>query len=132
MGHKGNDILYKKDDVFTVKIEDIGNDGEGIGKIEGYTLFVKDAVIGDVVRCKIMKAKKNYAYAKLEEIVVPSEVRVEPLCRYHRRCGGCQIQAMDYRAQLDYKQRKVKNDLVRIGGFAEEFVEQVMEPIVGM
>ena len=85
MGHKGNDILYKKDDVFTVKIEDIGNDGEGIGKIEGYTLFVKDAVIGDVVRCKIMKAKKNYAYAKLEEIVVPSEVRVEPLCRYHRR-----------------------------------------------
>lgn len=132
MGHKGNDILYKKDDVFTVKIEDIGNDGEGIGKAEGYTLFVKDAVIGDVVKCKIMKAKKNYAYAKLEEIVVPSEARVEPLCRYHRQCGGCQIQAMDYRAQLDYKQRKVKNDLVRIGGFTEEAIERVLEPIVGM
>lgn len=132
MGNQKNGIPGKKDDIFTVKIEDIGSDGEGIGKIEGYTLFIKDAVIGDVVRCKIMKAKKNYAYAKLEEIVVPSDVRVEPLCRYHRQCGGCQIQAMDYRAQLDYKQRKVKNSLIRIGGFEEELAERVMEPIVGM
>lgn len=132
MGHEKNDILYKKNDVFTVKIEDIGNGGEGIGRAGGYTLFVKDAVIGDVVRCKVMKAKKKYAYAKLEEIVVPSDVRVEPVCKYHRQCGGCQIQAMDYRAQLAYKEKKVKNDLVRIGGFAEELVEQVTEPVIGM
>ena len=132
MEYKKNDILHKKNDVFTIKIEDMGNDGEGIGKADGYTLFVKDAVIGDVVRCKIMKAKKNYAYAKLEEIVVPSDARVEPECKYHRQCGGCQIQAMDYREQLSYKQRKVKNDLMRIGGFEERLVERVMEPIVGM
>lgn len=106
MGHEKNDILYKKNDVFTVKIEDIGNGGEGIGRAGGYTLFVKDAVIGDVVRCKVMKAKKKYAYAKLEEIVVPSDVRVEPVCKYHRQCGGCQIQAMDYWAQLAYKEKK--------------------------
>ena len=123
---------YRKNDILTVKIEDIGNDGEGIGKADGYTLFVKDAVIGDTVRCKVMKAKKNYAYAKLEEILVPSPVRVEPLCKYHRQCGGCQIQAMDYPSQLAFKQRKVKNNLMRIGGFEEEAVERMMEPIVGM
>lgn len=123
---------YKKNDILTVKIEDIGNDGEGIGKVDGYTLFVKDAVIGDTVRCKIMKAKKNYAYAKLEEIVIASDIRVEPVCKYHRQCGGCQIQAMDYRAQLAFKEKKVKNNLVRIGGFEEALVERVMEPAVGM
>ena len=123
---------YKKNDILTVTIEDIGNDGEGIGKVDGYTLFVKDAVIGDAVRCKIMKAKKNYAYGKLEEILVPSDIRVTPLCKFHRQCGGCQIQAMAYEAQLSFKQKKVKNNLMRIGGFQEEFLEKVMEPIVGM
>lgn len=57
---------FKKNDYVTVTIEDIGNEGEGIGKIDGYTLFIKDAVIGDVVEAKIMKSKKNYAYAHLE------------------------------------------------------------------
>lgn len=123
---------YKKNDILTVTIEDIGNDGEGIGKVDGYTLFVKDAVIGDTVRCKIMKAKKNYAYGKLEEILIPSNLRVTPLCKFHRQCGGCQIQAMDYEAQLCFKQKKVKNNLMRLGGFDEEFLEKVMEPIVGM
>lgn len=123
---------YKKNDILTVTIEDIGNDGEGIGKVDGYTLFVKDAVIGDTVRCKIMKAKKNYAYGKLEEILVPSDMRVTPLCKFHRQCGGCQIQAMAYEAQLSFKQKKVKNNLMRIGGFQEGFLEKVMEPIVGM
>ncbi|HBA68220.1 MAG TPA: 23S rRNA (uracil(1939)-C(5))-methyltransferase RlmD [Lachnospiraceae bacterium] len=123
---------YKKNDILTVTIEDIGNDGEGIGKVNGYILFVKDAVIGDTVKCKIMKAKKSYAYAKLEKIIVPSDIRVEPECRFHRQCGGCQIQAMNYKAQLAYKQKKVKDSLIRIGGFEAELVESVMEPAVGM
>ena len=67
---------YAKNDILTVKIEDMGNDGEGIGKTDGYTLFVKDAVIGDTVGCRITKAKKNYAYARLERILEPSRVRV--------------------------------------------------------
>ncbi len=71
------DMKYKKDDLLTVEITDIGNDGEGIGKIDGYTLFIKDAVIGDVVSAKIMKAKKNYAYAHLEEVITPSADRLE-------------------------------------------------------
>ena len=68
----------KKNDIFTVQITDTGTEGEGIGKIAGFTLFVKDAVIGDTVQVKVMKAKKNYAYAKLEKVL--SFSRRAPLC----------------------------------------------------
>ena len=124
--------MFQKNDRVTVTIEDVGMDGEGIGKVDGFTLFIKDAVIGDVVEAKIMKAKKNYAYARLEKVVTPSPFRVEPLCEFARVCGGCQIQAVDYTEQLRFKERKVFHDLVRIGGFDKAYVESVMEPIVGM
>ncbi len=123
---------YKKNDLVQVEIEDIGHDGEGIGRVEGYTLFVKDAVIGDCVLAKIIKTKKNYGYARLEKVVTPSSFRVEPKCRFHRQCGGCQIQAMSYDRQLVFKQDKVRNNLLRIGGFTPEQIDGVMEPIVGM
>ena len=123
---------YKKNDVLTVTIDDIGNDGEGIGKVDGFALFVKDAVIGDTVLVKIMKAKKHYAYAKLEKVITPSPFRVEPKCSFHRQCGGCQIQAMSYERQLQFKQDKIKGNLLRIGKFEEALVERIMEPIVGM
>ena len=84
----------QKNDVVTVEIEDMGIGGEGIGKVDGYTLFIKDAIIGDVVEAKIMKAKKNYGYARLMNIILPSEYRAEPKCPVARQCGGCQIQAM--------------------------------------
>ena len=98
----------------------------------GYTLFVKDALIGDVVRARIVKAKKGYAYARLEEILTPSPDRVEAPCPYARQCGGCQLQALSYEKQLAFKDRKVKNNLIRIGGFSPEFVERIMEAPVGM
>ena len=123
---------YKKNDIITTVIEDIGVDGEGIGKIDGYTFFIKDAVIGDRVEAKVMKAKKNYAYAHLEKIIEKSDKRTEPVCPYHRQCGGCQIQTLDYKEQLIFKQNKVKNHLIRIGGFDETFIDNIMEPIVGM
>ncbi len=124
--------LYKKDDLLTVEITDIGNDGEGIGKIDGYTLFIKDAVIGDLVKAKIMKAKKNYAYAHLEEVITPSKDRVKPKCPIARQCGGCQIQNMSYESQLRFKQSKVRNNIVRLGGFDEKEIDSIMEPIIGM
>ncbi|WP_022767850.1 23S rRNA (uracil(1939)-C(5))-methyltransferase RlmD [Butyrivibrio sp. NC2007] len=125
-------FLYKKDDVLTVDIVDIGNDGEGIGKIDGYTLFIKDAVIGDKVSAKVMKAKKNYAYAHLEKVLEASSFRQEAKCPIARQCGGCQIQNMTYERQLEFKQNKVRNNIVRLGGFDEAFVDSVMEPIIGM
>ena len=123
---------YSKNDIVTVRIEDIGTEGEGIGKLEGFTLFVKDAVMGDVVEARLVKVKKNYAYARLEKVLTSSPLRVEPVCPYHKQCGGCQIQAMSYEAQLQFKENKVKNNLVRIGGFDQLFIESVMEPVVGM
>ncbi|MDE7321734.1 MAG: 23S rRNA (uracil(1939)-C(5))-methyltransferase RlmD [Lachnospiraceae bacterium] len=125
-------MKYEKDDIITLVIEDMGMDGEGIGKIHGFTFFVKDAVIGDEVEAKVMKVKKGYAYARLMNIVVPSPNRAEPKCRYHKQCGGCQIQALDYQEQLIFKEKKVRNNLLRIGGFSEELIDKVMEPIVGM
>lgn len=118
----------QKNDELILKIEDMGVDGAGIGKADGMTFFVKDAVIGDVVRAKVMKLKKTYGYARLMELQEASPDRVEPKCPYYRQCGGCQIQALSYEKQLEFKERKVRNNLERIGGFTEI----PMEPIVGM
>lgn len=121
-----------KNEIVTVTIEDIGVNGEGIGKVNGYTLFIKDAVIGDVAEVKLMKAKKNYGYARLMKILIPSKDRVEARCACARRCGGCQIQEMSYERQLAFKQKKVRGNLERIGGFSSEVLDAVTEPIVGM
>lgn len=125
-------MTYEKNQVLQVEITDMGTEGEGIGKIDGYTLFIKDAVIGDTVEAKIMKAKKNYAYAKLEKVITPSLFRVEPKCAFAKSCGGCQLQAMSYEKQLEFKHNKVKNNLIRIGGFDTSFLEGIMEEPVGM
>lgn len=125
-------MSYQKNQMVTIEIEDIGADGEGIGKIDGFPLFVKDAVPGDLVEVKIVKAKKNYAFARLEKILEPSPDRTNPPCPFHRQCGGCQIQALSYEKQLAFKQQKVKNNLMRIGGFEEGLLDRIMEPIIGM
>lgn len=127
--HK-EDILLKKDALLELQIQDMGIDGEGIGKINGVTLFVKDAIIGDKVLVKVMKMKKNYGYARMMEILEPSPYRIQPRCEFHRQCGGCQMQTLDYKKQLEFKENKVKNNLIRIGGFTD--VEQIMEPVIGM
>ena len=124
--------MLQKNDRIELKIEDMGVDGQGIGKYDGMTFFVKDAVIGDEIRARVTKLKKNYGYARMEEILSPSEARTVPECELYKRCGGCQIQAMDYGKQLEFKQNKVRGNLIRIGGFAPEFVDEVMQPIVGM
>ena len=122
----------QKNDLIEIKIEDIGTDGAGIGKYDGMIFFVKDTVIGDRVLAKIMKLKKSYGYARLMEIKEASPIRVKPRCIFAASCGGCQLQQMDYQSQLAFKQKKVTNHLVRIGGFDEELIRQVTEPIVGM
>lgn len=120
--------MITKNDELILTIEDMGVDGEGIGKAEGMTFFVKDALIGDRVRVKVMKMKKTYGYARLMEVLEPSADRVAPRCAFHRQCGGCQIQALSYEKQLEFKQKKIENNLKRIGGFTD----LPMEPIVGM
>ncbi len=117
-----------KNDIFQIKIEDMTDNGEGIGKFNGYTLFVKDTVIGDVVEGKVIKAKKSYGYGKLLNIIVPSPNRCTPACDIAGPCGGCQLQALNYEAQLEFKYNKVLNHLKRIGSF-----ENVpIKPVIGM
>lgn len=106
----------KKNDEFVIKIEDMSEDGAGIGRLDGYIWFVKDTVIGDVVRAGAMKLKKTYGFARLIEVLEPSPDRVKPRCPVARQCGGCQLQMMNYEAQLRFKERKVYNNLRRIGG----------------
>lgn len=122
-------MAYQKNDMLTVQITDMGLNGEGIGKTgDGYTLFVKDTVAGDLAEVKIIKAKKQYGYGRLVRLKEASEKRAEPFCENARACGGCQLQALNYREQLLWKQEKVRNNLIRIGGFDNPEVQ----PVLGM
>ncbi|MDD6328624.1 MAG: 23S rRNA (uracil(1939)-C(5))-methyltransferase RlmD [Lachnospiraceae bacterium] len=133
----------KKNDEYIVAIEDIGNDGEGIGHLpaeacgqedmscaQGLAVFVKDTVVGDVVRIGITKIKKTYAYGRVIEVIEPSSYREAPRCENARRCGGCSLMHMSYEKQLDYKWNKVRSCMERIGGIAD--AASYMEPICGM
>ena len=120
--------VFTKNDIVTVTIEDISDTGEGIGHIDGFTLFVSRAVPGDIVRARILKAKKTYAIAKTEEVLTPAPGRVTPECPVAGACGGCQLSYRSYDAQLALKQKKVEDCVRRIGGFSEVPVL----PILGM
>ncbi len=117
---------FQKNDEVLLPICDMASGGEGIGRAEGYTVFVKDAVIGDTVRAKIIKSKKTYGYGKLLEVTAPSPYRVTPPCPVAASCGGCQLQAMSYERELVFKQDKVKNNLERLGGFTDIPMEDII------
>ena len=125
-----NTASYKKGEMITVDITDFGENGEGIGKTDAFTWFIKDTVIGDKVKAKVMKTKKSYGYARLDSIVKESPDRIQAKCPVARSCGGCTLQSLDYKAELRLKQNKVENHLKRIGGFDLSSVE--IEEIIGM
>ncbi len=122
--------IIKKNEEYIITIEDMGIAGEGIGKVDGFTLFVKDALPGDVAKVKVIKTEKTYGYGRLMEVITPSKDRVEPKCKVARQCGGCQIQELSYEAQLAFKQNKVKNNLEHIGKIDSSSYE--MCTIIGM
>jgi 23S rRNA (uracil1939-C5)-methyltransferase len=121
-------VVCQKNDIVTLEIIDMGAEGEGIARLEGYTLFVKDALVGDIIKACVMKTKKRFGYARLLEILEPSPYRVDPKCSVAKQCGGCQLQHCSYEKQLLWKQEKVLNCLQRIGGFQDV----AMEPILAM
>ena len=118
----------KKNDIVTVEITDLTTEGEGIGRAGAFPLFIKDTMPGDTVRAVVTKLKKNYGYGKALEILTPSGDRIPMCCPLARRCGGCQIQEMDYRAQLRFKTEKVLNNLKRIGGLQAVLSEDAGSP----
>ncbi len=144
---------FKKNQEIELTIDDLGNNGEGIGHVDGYALFVKDALPGERIRAKIMKCKKNYGFARLMEILpeagdrstagdgcgeatasagcaVSDVGRVEPKCPVARQCGGCTLQHLSYEKQLAFKEKKVRDCLERIGEVDMSQVEWL--PILGM
>ncbi len=120
----------KKNDIIELDIVDVGVAAEGIGKIDGYTFFVKNAVMGDRARAVITKMKKGYGYAKMTKVLAPSPDRITPACTVCEQCGGCQIMQISYDAQLRFKENKVRNNLERIGGV--DFNETKFLPVIGM
>ncbi|SES98239.1 23S rRNA (uracil(1939)-C(5))-methyltransferase RlmD [Anaerobranca gottschalkii] len=109
--------MFKKGEIITVTIEDVTSEGEGVGKVHGFTVFVPKTVKGDVVKGKIISTKKTYARALLQEIITPSEKRVKPKCLVYEECGGCNLQHADYGHQLEIKRKIVEDAISRIGGF---------------
>lgn len=106
---------FKKNNIYDAVVTDITNEGSGICKIDGYTVFVPFTAIGDVIKIKLIKANKNYGYGKIEQIVTPSESRIENTCSVYYSCGGCSLRHISYQAELKVKQNIVKSAFERIG-----------------
>lgn len=108
------DKPVEKNKDYVLKIDNLGFQGEGVGRINNFTIFVEGALPYEEVKVKIVKLNKNYGYGKLIEVLKPSDKRIEPLCS-PKRCGGCQPLHMDYQSQLQFKKMRVSDNIERIG-----------------
>ena len=123
--------IYKKNELIILEITDLTEEGQGVGKKDGLVFFVKDSVMGDVVEARILKVKKNYAYAKVEKLLEASPYRITPLCPVAGKCGGCQLQHLSYEKELAWKEDRIAQSLIRIAGIPEEEVRKRGEGILG-
>ncbi len=121
----------QKNDLITLEITDLTEEGQGVGKKDGLVFFVKDSVMGDLVEARILKVKKNYAYAKVEKLLEASPYRITPLCPVAGKCGGCQLQHLSYEKELAWKEDRIAQSLIRIAGLSPEEVERKKEGILG-
>ncbi len=128
MNKKTTNVTVEKNKCYTMLVDDLGNEGEGIGKIDGFTVFVERALPQEEIEVLIVKVKKSFAYGKLQKIIKASPERVVPRCKIAAQCGGCQLQHLSYKGQLQYKTKKVKNALQKIANI--ESVEVL--PTLGM
>ncbi len=119
--------MVENNKVYEIKIDDMGHSGEGVGKIEGFTVFVEGGLPEDLLKIKITQVKKNYAIGKLLEVIAPAPSRIAAPCPIAHRCGGCQIMHMDYLAQLKIKEKRVAETIKRIGK-----LEPIIHTTLGM
>ncbi len=123
---------YRKNDNLTLEILSLGSNGEGIAKADGFPIFVKDCIPGDLCEVKLVKVKKNLAFGRVMKIIKPSKDRIEAKCPVSKRCGGCTLQVLSYEKQLEYKKNRIYDCLHRIGGISEQLLDEIMEDTVGM
>ncbi|MCB2341237.1 23S rRNA (uracil(1939)-C(5))-methyltransferase RlmD [Clostridium estertheticum] len=121
-------IPVKKNEDYIITIDNMGYEGEGVGKIDGFTVFVAGAIVGEKVLIKIVKISKNFGFGKLLEIIEKSISRIEPVCDIYKSCGGCNLQHIDYAAQLDFKTNRVNQVINRIG----KLEGVIVHPTLGM
>ncbi|OQP05702.1 23S rRNA (uracil(1939)-C(5))-methyltransferase RlmD [Geobacillus sp. 46C-IIa] len=117
-----------KNDYYDVTFTDLTHDGLGVAKVDGFPLFVKNALPGERANVKVIKVKKGYGYGRLIELYEPSPDRVEPPCSVYHQCGGCQLQHLSYEGQLKAKEKQVKEVLARIG----KLEHVTVHPVIGM
>jgi len=106
----------RRGDSVEVTIDDLAFGGEGIGRLDGYVIFVRGAVPGDRVRARVTEARARYGRAVVEAVETASPHRVPAPCPYFGRCGGCRLQHLAYPAQLAFKEKQVRDCLERLGG----------------
>ncbi len=119
-------IPVKEGEKYLIEIEDIGENGEGIGRVDGFTIFIEGGVPKDRVFVKISKAKKNYGIGHIVDYVEASPYRINPPCPVAEECGGCQIQHIDYKSQLNMKKKKVENSIKRIAKLDDVKIHDVI------
>jgi 23S rRNA (uracil1939-C5)-methyltransferase len=110
--------MITKGELITGEVQDLAFGGFGVIRHEGLVIFVPFTAPGDRIVCRVTKCKKNFAEGEIVEILQKGTSRISPLCPHYGRCGGCQLQHLNYAAQLKYKQNSVKDALTRIGGFS--------------
>ena len=124
------EIPIEKNDDIEFSIDALGSEGQGIGRVEGYTVFVPLALPGEKVRAHVIKTTSGYGVAKLTEVIEPSKDRIRQDCPAYPRCGGCSMRHMSYEAQLAAKTRQVRDAFIRLGRFDEGEID--VQPCIGM
>lgn len=119
-------MIPEKNKEYTAIVTGVSSDGNGICRIDGYTLFVPQTVTGDKIRVLVVKTRTGFGYGKCTEIVEPSPYRTEPVCSAYRRCGGCQLMHIDYAYQMEIKRGIIENAMRRIGGFEDFSVSDMV------
>lgn len=120
-------MSLKNEKLVRVTVEDLSHLGEGVAKVDGFPLFIPAAIPGDVIEVEIAKKRKNFGYATIKQIITPSPDRVHPQCDKFGNCGGCQTMSLSYEAQLIYKEKRVKDSIMRIGK-----INTAVSSIIGM
>ncbi len=116
----------KINDIINTKIIDLTQDGDGVAKVDGYTIFINDVLPQEEVECKIYEMKKNYGKAQLIKIIKISPYRIKPMCDNFGKCGGCDLLHMDYNSQLKMKKKMVEDSIKHIGKIDNFNIEEVI------
>ena len=118
--------MVKKNQIFELEVKSMTHDGLGVGRYEGFAIFVQGAIEGELVRAQIIKVLKSYAIARIVELIKSSPHRTQPFCPVYKRCGGCSLQHMSYEKTLKFKRQVVIDNLTRIGGFSDVKVNETI------